>query len=155
MTNDGARSAGEARTQKEHVMKKTVCSFAVLAVFAMVLTGLSPAQDDTYRVAASIPFDFYAGDIKVPAGNYQFDVTYGSHSVTLRNHDTGQSYFVLAEPADGDKFVAAVLDFDVVAGTYVLADVKTESTGVAFHESKPAIASTQHHRSLAVVAQLR
>src|SRR3974377_1281366 len=102
-------------------MKKTVCSFAVLAVFAMVLTGLSPAQDDTYRVAASIPFDFYAGDIKVPAGNYLFDVTYGSHSVTLRNHDTGQSYFVLAEPADGDKFVAARLHFDARAGGYVLA----------------------------------
>ena len=136
-------------------MKKTVCSFAVLAVFAMVLTGLSPAQDDTYRVAASIPFDFYAGDIKVPAGNYLFNVSYSNHCVTLRNHDTGKAYIFLAEPADGDKFVAAVLDFDVVAGTYVLADVKTESTGVAFHESKPAIASTQHHGSLAVVAQLR
>jgi len=136
-------------------MKKTVCSFAVLAVFAMVLTGLSPAQDDTYRVAASIPFDFYAGDTKIPAGNYLFNVTYGNHSVTLRNHDTGKTYIFLAEPADGDKFVSAVLDFDVIAGTYVLADVKTESTGVAFHETKPAIASDQHHRSVAIVAELR
>ena len=136
-------------------MKKTVCSFAVLAVFAMVLTGLSPAQEDTYRVAANIPFDFYAGDIQIPAGNYLFDVSYGNHAVTLRNHDTGQSYFVLAEPADGDKFVAAVLDFDVVAGTYVLADLKTADSGVAFRESKPAMASAQHHGSLAIVAQLR
>ena len=136
-------------------MKKTVCSFAVLAVFAMVLTGLSPAQDDTYRVAASIPFDFYAGDIKVPAGNYLFNVSYSNHCVTLRNHDTGKAYIFLAEPADGDRRVAAVIDFDVIADHYLLADLKTASTGVAFHETKPAIASDQHHRSVAIVAELR
>jgi hypothetical protein len=73
-------------------MKKTVCSFAMLAVFAVVLTGFSPAQDDTYRVAAHIPFDFYAGDIKLPSGHYLFDVSYGNHSVTLRNRDTGQAF---------------------------------------------------------------
>jgi len=155
MTNDGARSAGEARTQKEHVMKKTVCSFAVLAVFAMVLTGLSPAQDDTYRVAASIPFDFYAGDIKVPAGNYLFNVSYSNHCVTLRNHDTGKAYIFLAEPADGDRRVAAVIDFDVIADHYLLHDVKTADSGVAFRESKPAMASAQRRGSIAIVAALR
>ena len=136
-------------------MKKTVCSFAVLAVFAMVLTGLSPAQDDTYRVAANIPFDFYAGDIQIPAGNYLFNVSYGNHSVTLRNHDTGQTYIFLAEPADGDQRVAAVLDFDVIADHYLLADVKTADSGVAFRESKPAMASAQHRGSVAIVAALR
>ena len=136
-------------------MKKTVCSFAVLAVFAMVLTGLSPAQDDTYRVAANIPFDFYAGDIHIPAGNYLFDVSYGNHSVTLRNHDTGQTYIFLAEPADGDRRLAAVLDFDVIANHYLLADLKTADSGVAFRESKPAIESAQQHGSVAIVAALR
>jgi len=136
-------------------MKKTVCSFAVLAVFAMVLTGLSPAQDDTYRVAANIPFDFYVGDIQIPAGNYLFDVSYGNHSVTLRNHDTGQAYIFLAEPADGDQRVAAVLDFDVIADHYLLADVKTADSAVAFRESKPALASAQHRGSVAIVAALR
>ena len=85
-------------------MKKTVCSFAVLAVFAMVLTGLSPAQDDTYRIAANIPFDFYVGDIQMPAGNYLFSVSYSNHSVTLSNHGTGQTYIFLAEPADGRQW---------------------------------------------------
>jgi hypothetical protein len=136
-------------------MKKTVCSFAVLAVFAMVLTGLSPAQDDTYRVAANIPFDFYAGDIKFPAGNYLFNVSYGNHSVTLHNQDTGHAYIVLAEPGDGDRRVAAVLDFDVIADHYLLADVKTASNGVAFRESKPAMASAERRRSVAIMAELR
>lgn len=136
-------------------MKKTVCSFAVLAVLAMVLTGLSPAQDDTYRVAASIPFNFYAGDIQIPAGNYLFNVSYDTHTVTMRNQGTGQTYIVLAEPADGDKLVEAVLDFDVIAGHHLLADVKTASTGVAFRESKPAVASAQGRSSVAIVAALR
>jgi hypothetical protein len=155
VTSDSAWSTGGARTKKEHVMKKTVCSFAVLAVFAMVLTGLSPAQDDTYRVAANIPFDFYAGDIKIPSGNYLFNVSYGNHSVTLRNQDTGKAYIFLAEPADGDRRVAAVLDFDVIADHYLLADVKTATNGVAFRESKPAMASAQRRGSVAIMAALR
>ena len=136
-------------------MKKTVCSFAVLAVFAVVLTGLSPAQDDTYRVAANIPFDFYAGDIQIPAGNYLFHVSYNNHCVTLRNHDTGKTYIFLAEPADGDRRVAAVVDFDVIADHYLLADLKTADSGVAFRESKPAVASAQRRGSVAIVAALR
>ena len=136
-------------------MKKTVCSFAMLAVFAVVLTGFSPAQDDTYRVTANIPFDFYAGDIKLPSGNYLFDVSYGNHSVTLRNRDTGQAYIFLAEPADGNQRVAAVLDFDVIADHYLLADVKTATNGVAFRESKPAMASAQRRGSVAIMAALR
>ena len=136
-------------------MKKTVCSFAVLAVFAMVLTGLSPAQDDTYRVVANIPFDFYAGDIQLPAGNYLFKVSYSNQVVTLRNHDTGKAYIFLAEPGDGDKRVVAVLDFDVIADHYLLHDLKTADSGVAFRESKPAVASAQRRGSVAIVAALR
>ena len=138
-------------------MKKTVCSFAVLAVFAMVLTGLSPAQDDTYRIAANIPFDFYVGDIQIPAGNYLFNVSYSNHSVTLSNHDTRQTLIFLAEPADGRRIsgVAPVLDFDVIADHYLLADVKTADSGVAFRETKPAMASAQHRGSVTIVAALR
>jgi hypothetical protein len=157
VTSDSAWSTGGARTKKEHVMKKTVCSFAVLAVFAMVLTGLSPAQDDTYRIAANIPFDFYVGDIQIPAGNYLFNVSYSNHSVTLSNHDTRQTYIFLAEPADGRRIsgVAPVLDFDVIADHYLLADVKTADSGVAFRETKPETASAQHRSSVTIVAALR
>jgi len=49
-------------------MTKSVRSFVVLVVFAMALAGLSLAQDETYRVRANIPFDFYAGDQLLPAG---------------------------------------------------------------------------------------
>jgi hypothetical protein len=140
---------------KENVMSKTVRNLVVLVVFAMALTGLSLSQDSTYRLTANIPFDFYAGEQLVPAGTYLFTVSYGDHTVTLRNHDTGRSYIVLARPGDGEGFGAAVVDFDVIGGTHMLADVRTASTGVNFAESKSLLASAQPSGSIAIVATLR
>jgi hypothetical protein len=48
-----------------------------------------------------------------------------------------------------------VLDFDVIADHYLLADVKTADSGVAFRETKPAMASAQHRGSVTIVAALR
>ena len=136
-------------------MKKTVRNFVVLVVFAMALTGLSLAQDDTYRVTANIPFDFYAGDQQLPAGTYLFNVNCGDHSVTLRNHDTGRSYAVLARPGDGEGVGEAIVEFGVIGNTHMLADLKTASTGVNFSESKVLLASAQRSGSVAIVAALR
>ena len=111
-------------------MQTTVRNFVVLVVFAMALTGLSLAQDSTYRVTANVPFDFYAGDQQLPAGMYQFEVNYEDHSVMLRNKTTGHSYALLARPGDGENAGEAVVEFDVIGGAHMLADLKTASTGV-------------------------
>jgi hypothetical protein len=136
-------------------MKKTVRNFVVLVVFAMALTGLSLAQESTYRVNANVPFDFYAGEQQLPAGMYQFEVNYDDHSVTLRNKTTGRSYAVLARPGDGDSFGEAVVEFDVIGGAHILADLKTASAGVNFHEQKALLASSKRKGSIAIVATLR
>ena len=136
-------------------MNKTVRSFALLLVFALALTGLSLAQDDTYRVHANILFDFYAGDVHIPAGDYVFNTSYGSHAVTLRNHDTGQTYTVLAVPADGDGLTSAVVEFDVVGDRHLLAALRTAGAGVEFHESSSLLASAPRRGSIAIVASLR
>ena len=104
-------------------MKNHVRNFVVLVVFAMALTGLSLAQEDTYRVNANVPFDFLAGDQQLPAGTYQFEVNYGNHSVMLRNKTSGRSYALLARPADGEGVGQAVVEFDVIGGTHLLADL--------------------------------
>jgi hypothetical protein len=147
--------AAEDGNTKESVMSKTIRSFVVLVVFAMALTGLSLAQDDTYRLTANIPFDFYAGDQQLPAGTYLFNVSYGAHIVTLRNHDSGRSYTVLARASDGEGSGNAMLEFDVVGGAHLLADLKTASTGVNFSESKTLLASAKRGGTVAIVAALR
>jgi hypothetical protein len=136
-------------------MKKTVRSFVVLAVFAMALSGLSLAQDNTYCVRAKIPFDFYAGDQQLPAGTYLIDVSYDTHSVTFRNKDTGRTYYALAQAASGAGSGDPRLEFDVTANTHLLADLKTASTGVNLSESKRLLNRAQRTGSVTIVAALR
>ena len=136
-------------------MKKSVRNLAVLTVFAMALTGLSLAQDDTYRVSANIPFEFYAGDQQLPAGTYLFNISYETHAVSVRNHDTGRTYIVLAVPADGKGSGDPVVDFDVIGNSHMLADLKAADAGVSFTENKQAVTSTQRRSSVAIVAALR
>jgi len=136
-------------------MKTMARNLLVMSVCAMALTGLSLAQDSTYHVTANIPFDFYAGGQQLPPGIYRFEVSYGNHSVTLRNKATGRSYEMLARPGDGEATSEAVVEFDVVGDVHLLADVKTASTGVNFPEQKSLLASATRQGSVAIVASLR
>lgn len=136
-------------------MKKIVRNFVVLVVFAMAMTGLSLAQESTYRVNANVPFDFYAGDQQLPAGMYQFEVNYDTHSVMLRNKTTGLSYVLLARPGESEDFSDAVVEFDVVGGTHMLADLKTASAGVNFPEQKALLASSKSRGSIGIAASIR
>jgi hypothetical protein len=56
----------------------------LLALLAISLTGISFAQQFAYRVAANVPYDFYAGDQLFSAGNYIFAVNYGVAQSQLR-----------------------------------------------------------------------
>jgi hypothetical protein len=136
-------------------MKKSVRNLVVLAVFAMALSGLSLAQDDTYCVRAKIPFDFYAGDRQLPAGTYLIDVGYDTHFVTFRNNATGRTYYALAQPTSGAGSGNPMLKFDVTANAHLLADLKTASTGVNFVESKRLLNRAQRTGSVTIVAALR
>jgi len=136
-------------------MKKTVRNFVVLIVFAVAVTGLSLAQDETYAVKAQIPFNFYAGDQQLPAGTYTIGVSYASHLVTLRNHDTGLAYSALAVPANGGGSNEAMLEFHVIGGRHLLADLKTSDTGVNFAESKRLVTTAQSRTSVKILASLR
>ncbi len=137
-------------------MQKTVRNFVALVLFAIAVAGLSVAQDSTYRVTANVPFDFYAGHQQLPAGVYQFEVNYETHAVVLRDKATGHSYALLARPADGERGGGeAVVDFDVIGDTHMLADLKTASAGVTFSEQKALVASAKNSRTIAIVASLR
>lgn len=136
-------------------MKKSVRNLAMLTVFAMAMTGLSLAQDDTYRVSANIPFEFYVGDQQLPAGTYLFNISYETHAVSLRNHDTGRACMVLAVPADGKGSGDPVVEFDVIGNSHMLADLKTADAGVSFAENKQVLSSALRRGSIAIVAELR
>jgi len=136
-------------------MKNTARNVVVLVVLAMALTGLALAQDITYRVNANIPFDFHADGQQLPAGSYQFEVGCGNHSVMLHNLDTGHSYVFLANPDDGDGARGAVVEFVVYGSDHVLANLKTSTAGVSFHEQRTELASARAATTVTIVASLR
>ena len=136
-------------------MKNTARNLVVLVVIAMALTGLSLAQDLTYRVKANIPFDFNADGQQLPAGAYQFEISYGSHTVLLRNLDNGRGYAFLAVPDDGDGALGALVEFDVYGSNHVLANLKTSNAGVDFPEQKSELTSAWKATTVDIVASLR
>lgn len=142
-------------------MKRITRNLVVLAVFAMALTGLSQAQQFTYRVAANIPYDFYAGDQQFAAGSYTFAVNYGDHAVTITNQANGHSSVVLASPLvyaspgydNRDK--GTVVELNAVGGSYVLADLKTRSAGVSFSGANSNHTMAKNEGTVTIVAALR
>lgn len=142
-------------------MKKIARNFVVLAVFAMALTGLSMAQQFAYRVSANIPYDFYVGDQQLSAGNYIFTVNYGNHAVTVTNQANGRSAVVLASPIayaspgydNRDK--PTVVELASVRGQYVLADIKTRSSGVSFSAANSNRTLAKSEETVTIIASLR
>ena len=97
--------ADDGDTEKENVMKKTVRNFAVLAVFAMALTGLSLAQNPTYRVTANIPFDFNVGNQHLPPAS-----TCSRWSMTVLSSDCATSPPAVLRPCCRHEMAAPALE---------------------------------------------
>lgn len=142
-------------------MKRIARNLIVLAVFAMVLTGLSMAQQFTYRVTASIPYDFYVGDQLMSAGNYIFAVNYGDRAVTITNQANGHSSLVLASPIEfassgyDNRNKGTVVELNSVGGKYVLADLETRTNGVSFPQGQGNRTMAKNERTVTIVASLR
>ncbi len=136
-------------------MKRIDRNFLVLLVSLLALSAFTFAQDATYHVSVSVPFEFHAGDQQLPAGTYQFTVNYESHTVSLRNHETGRSISLLAIPDDGDRSGQTVVEFDVAGDSHSLADLKTANAGVSFLTKSAATTTAKNRGTVAIVATLR
>jgi hypothetical protein len=136
-------------------MKTIDRNFLVLLVSLLALSAFTFAQDATYHVNVSVPFAFNAADQQLPAGTYQFTVNYESHTVSLRNQETGRAFTLLAIPDDGDRSGQTIVEFDVVGDNHSLADLKTANAGVSFLTKSAATTAAKARESVAIVATLR
>jgi hypothetical protein len=118
-------------------MKNNVCKAVALALFTVALGGAALAQDYAHKVRATIPFEFYAGDKLMPAGNYTFATNVASHSVEIGQSAKGSESFLQGSHNDASKNGLAVLTFRTNgAGTYALQKVQGEDFGVSFNAEK-------------------
>ena len=142
-------------------MKRIARNLVVLAVFAMELSGLALAQQFNYRVAATIPYDFYVGDQLMSAGSYLFVVNYGDRAVTITNQANGHSSVVLASPIEfaspgyDNRNKGSVVELSSVGGKYVLSDLETRTNGVSFPQGAASRAAANKEGTVTIVAALR
>jgi hypothetical protein len=71
---------------------KLITCFAVLAFASVGIVGLSHAQDDETE-KANIPFDFYVGAKKMPAGRYSIGSDLEGQMITFTDESGKQRIF--------------------------------------------------------------
>jgi hypothetical protein len=76
-------------------MKKNLVILTLVVAFTLTGFGFAGASANTMRI--SVPFDFYAGNEQLPAGEYTFAVGSNFSTVTIRTMDGTGLCFLLAK----------------------------------------------------------
>lgn len=111
---------------------KSRFAFFLLAVLSVPILGLQMAQaqsDETLR--CDVPFDFYAGAQKLPAGTYYVKFDMGSSNVQISD-ESSHAMFVVRNDFDDSKSSSPALVFDHVGDNYFLKIIETRDGDVNF-----------------------
>jgi hypothetical protein len=108
--------------------------FAMLVVLPILGAVSAHAQlDDAVR--ADVPFDFYAGTQKMPAGLYYVTFDLDSDVVQL-NDNNGHSVLMRGFEADEVAFQQPKLIFDHLGDNYFLKQCESQDLDLAFSVKK-------------------
>lgn len=114
---------------------KLMMSCAVMAL--ALLTGISSAQAQADEIEkANVPFDFYAGGQKMPAGTYLIWADLEAKTIRISNAAGDKSIFAMGIPA-GDGYDKSDLVFDHSGNTYALEEVRSDLIDLTFATSMP------------------
>jgi hypothetical protein len=106
-------------------MKKQILCAAILGFIALFSYSSADAQTNS-RVVANIPFDFYVGSQKMPAGEYVIDKVFPQHDKTtlsLRRQDGKANAMALTIPTTVKKRKDAILSFNRYGDVYYLSKI--------------------------------
>jgi len=103
------------------VILSLVAAFTLTASFGFAGSGVG--------MSVSVPFDFYAGDQKLPAGEYSFEMGSGflptAAVVTVRAKD-GTGIWLMATQAGTDETSSNRLAFHKYGNRHFLSDVSIQ-----------------------------
>ena len=114
--------------------------FIIFSVFALVLSlgGVSSAFAEIDEVEqADIPFDFYAGGTKMPAGTYNIGLDAQNDTINVSDASGRHAVILLGSPADGTG-VKTQLVFDRSGDTYLLREIDNNVINLSVSEDKSA-----------------
>jgi hypothetical protein len=103
---------------------------AVLMLTCLLGVGVSAHAQDVDAVVVNVPFEFVAGGVTLPAGEYRVSrVNPGvNRELAINGYDKGSAYLLPLSFDDGSP-KEPTLSFEHVGGKYFLSRIKT-LTGV-------------------------
>jgi hypothetical protein len=131
-------------------LKRIILS-AVLISLPMVGVRSAHAQTDEVE-KANIPFDFYAGTQKLPAGTYYFALDLENHLITISDSAGQHPKFLMGIASDEGADNHALV-FDHSGDSYFLQDFKSDLLDMSF-EMKTERAEANGMASAQVVVNM-
>ena len=128
-----------------------IALFSVLVFASVRIVGVAHAQDHE-TIKANIPFDFYAGKQKMPAGNYSIGINLETDVISFTG-ESGHRMFLMgtvAEEADG----RSLLVFTHSENAYALEELKSDADDWVFQTRVPEPAMQSHNTSSRVEVAL-
>ena len=114
---------------------KFIALFAVLVFASVGIVGVAHAQDDE-TVKANIPFDFYAGKRKMPAGSYRIGIDLRTELISFTDESGKHKMFLRGIP-DDDGDGKSLLVFTHSGDVYALKELKSEAFSWVFQTWMP------------------
>jgi hypothetical protein len=114
---------------------KLITFFTVLVFVPVGIVGLAHAQDDETG-EANIPFDFYAGKQKMPAGRYRIGIDLGTGLISFADESGKHKMFLMGTP-DDDGDGKSLLVFTHAGDVYALEELKSDAFGWVFQTWMP------------------
>jgi hypothetical protein len=114
--------------------------FIIFSVFALVLSlgSVSSAYAEIDEVEqAAVPFDFYAGSTKMPAGTYNIGLDAQNDTIKVSDASGRHAVILLGSPADGTG-AKTQLVFDRSGDTYLLREIDNNVRSLSVSEDKLA-----------------
>jgi hypothetical protein len=122
---------------------KLITLFAVLVFASVGIVGLAHAQDDETG-KANIPFDFYAGKQKMPAGRDRIGIDLGTELISFTDQ-SGKHKMFLMGTADDDGDGKSLLVFTHSGDVYALEELKSDAFNWVFQTCMPVPPMESHN----------
>jgi hypothetical protein len=131
---------------------KFIPLFSVLVFASVGIGGLAHAQDDETE-KANIPFDFYVGARKMPAGHYNIGIDLERQMITFTDESGKHKMFLMGTLGDvGDG--KSLLVFKHLGNVYALDELKSDAIDWVFQTRVPVLAMESRNTSSQVEVAL-
>jgi hypothetical protein len=117
------------------VSLKFITLLAVLIFASVGILSLAHAQDDE-NVKTNIPFDFYAGEQKMPAGSYRIGIDLETAMISFTDESGKHKIFLIGTSGDEGNG-KSLLVFKHSGDVYALEELKSDAYNWVFQTWMP------------------